>query len=496
MNARLVLMSTALFALTGCSPHQPGVRPSPPVSTSAPITSVSVPNLKAAQPAAGPSFSELNLATLDERTPVLTYHDVIGSRRQKDAVWFDCTVSEFEAQMKFLYQQGAHVITLEQLRRHLTTGERLPDRAIALTFDDNYQGVYDLAVPLLKKYGYPFAVFVHTDYVGSRKGRPKMTWAELRELDQGGLATIGAHTMSHTADLGLLPTARQDAELRGSKSALEARLGHPVTFLSYPNGKANASAFERSRLAGYTLGFMEKWGPVEQSPGILALNRYIHIQLPRAWAETYGPAPLPEARTVTLTPPTPVTTGHTVAAGLRLTVRLGGRMVAQPADAQAAVNSTGLSTASPDVLPVPLVTRTADGVLNGPWKVQDSAFVPAVDPARLAGRPLVLWNRERLTVLPFVSERMNAALQLQAFMPELQGAFVAEAWLVQEGRALSGEEIRRASSTAISTRRSQVFLGVTRSGVLFLGRSTVTVDAERLARAAQAAGAQEAVLIF
>ena len=171
-------------------------------------------------------------------------------------------------------------------------------------------------------------------------------------------------------------------------------------------------------------------------------------------------------------------------------------MVAQPADAQAAVNSTGLSTASPDVLPVPLVTRTADGVLNGPWKVQDSAFVPAVDPARLAGRPLVLWNRERLTVLPFVSERMNAALQLQAFMPELQGAFVAEAWLVQEGRALSGEEIRRASSTAISTRRSQVFLGVTRSGVLFLGRSTVTVDAERLARAAQAAGAQEAVLIF
>ena len=492
MNARLVLMSTALFALSGCSPHRPVVQPSPPVSIPALVKSVSVPDLRTAQPA----FRTLSLASLNGRVPVLTYHDVIGSRRQKDAVWFDCTATEFAAQMKFLYQQRAHVITLEQLRRHLTTGERLPDRAIALTFDDNYQGVYDIAVPLLKRYGYPFAVFVHTDYVGSRKGRPKMTWDELRELDQGGLATIGAHTMSHTADLGLLPTARQDAELRGSKRALEARLGHPVTFLSYPNGQANASAFERARLAGYTLGFMEEWGPVEQSPGILALNRYIHIQLPRAWAETYGSAPLPKAQVVVLAAPTPVTTEHTVAAGVRLTLRRGGRMVAQLNGERAPVSRDDMASVPPDALPLLLASRTADGILNGPRKIQDSAFVPESDLARLAGRPLVLWNQERLAVLPFVPESMNSGAQVQAFMPDLQGVFVAGAWLVQGGRALSGEEIRRAASTDINTRRPHVFLGVTRSGVPLLGSASVAVTPERLAKAAQASGAQEAVLIF
>ena len=491
MNARMVWIG-ALFALLGCSPQRPVVQPSP----SAPLPSVSVPLQVTALPDPALVYRNLSLASLAERTPVLTYHDVIGSHRQKDAVWFDCTATEFAAQMEFLYQQGAHVITLEQLRRHLTTGERLPDRAIALTFDDNYQGVYDLAVPVLRKYGYPFAVFVHTDYVGSRKGRPKMTWDELRELDRSGLATIGAHTMSHTADLGLLSTDRQDAELRGSKRVLETQLGHPVSFLSYPNGKANAAAFERARLAGYTLGFLEEWGPVEQSPGILALNRYIHIQLLRAWAETYGPTPLMKAREVVLATPTPVTLQSTVAAGVRLTVQRGGRMVAQLAEAPAPVGTNRPGAVSPDVLFVPLSAPAAGAALIGPRKTQDALFVSGIDPARLTGRPLVLWNQGRLVLLPFGPETMNTGAQIQALLPALQGAFVGRAWLVQEGRALSREEIRRVPFTRIDTRRPHVFLGVTRSGIPLLGSSAAAVDPVRLAQAAQAIGAQEAVLIF
>ena len=495
MNARAVLISAALIALSGCSSRRPVIQSSLP----APTASISVPSAEAVQPDAALPFHELSLASLAERIPVLTYHDVIGGRRQKDAVWFDCTVAEFEAQMKFLSQQGAHVITLEQLRRHLTTGERLPDRAIALTFDDNYQGVYDLAAPVLRRYGYPFAVFVHTDYVGSRKGRPKMTWDELRELDRSGLVTIGAHTMSHTADLGQLSTARQDAELRGSKRVLETQLGHPVPFLSYPNGKANASAFERARLAGYTLGFMEEWGPVEQSPGILALNRYIHIQLPRAWDKTYGAGVVPEGRVVALAAPTPITTRQTVAAGVRLTLRQGGRMVGQLAAGRKLVNTDFLAAAPVGILPLLLAAHTADGTLIGPRQAQESDFVPETSPSQLAllrGRPLVLWDRDRLAVLPFIPEQMNTAVQIKAFMPELQGAFVAGSWLVQRGKALSGAVMLTAATSDVRTLRPRVFLGVTPSGVPLLGVSSAPVHPERLAQAAVAAGAQEAVLLF
>lgn len=148
MTARWVPKGAVLLALlSGCSPHRSAVQQTKPVSTPVKQQVAAVPATKPVQPPAPRPFRALALTSLEQRVPVLTYHDVIGSRSQKDAVWFDCTAAEFEAQLTFLHDQGAHVITLEQLRRHLTTGEPLPDRAIALTFDDNYQGVYDHAAP-------------------------------------------------------------------------------------------------------------------------------------------------------------------------------------------------------------------------------------------------------------------------------------------------------------------------------------------------------------
>ena len=438
--------------------------------------------------------------------PVMTYHGVIGSRTQKDAVWFDCTLAEFEAQMQFLHDQGAQVITLAQLQRHLTLGEKLPDRAIALTFDDSYQGVYDFAAPVLARYGYPYAVFVHTNYVGSQQGRPKMTWNELRELDASGLVTIGSHSRSHPADMGLLTTAEQDDELQGSKKILEQELGHPISYISYPNGKADGASFKRARLAGYTLGFMEEWGPVEQSPGILALNRYIHIQLPRAWAENYGSDALPAGRVVSLASPTPVTTDRVRVAGTRLTVERGGALSGQ-------LPRTGRRLSSADFLPqhgssgiqnIWITSHSASGGPLGPYlaqngTAQNGVFMPEIDPARLVliqGRPLVVWNGGRLAFLPFAPGMMNNAPQLEAFLPGLSGAFVAGAWLVQGSQAMSSVVILATGSSDLRTLRSRVFLGVTKAGEPLIGVSDGPVSARQLALAAAAAGVTDAVLLY
>ena len=110
------------------------------------------------------------------------YHDVIV-KRGKTSVWFDCTRAEFEAQMTWLAAQGAHVVSLDGLYKHLTNGDALPDNAVVLTFDDNYQGFYDNAYPILKKLNFPAAMFVHTNYVGDKKSdHPKMDWETLKQL--------------------------------------------------------------------------------------------------------------------------------------------------------------------------------------------------------------------------------------------------------------------------------------------------------------------------
>jgi len=224
--------------------------------------------------------------------PVFTYHDVTQSRSQPGAVWFDATVGEFEAQLNWLAARGARPLSLEALYRHLTLGTAVPEGAVVLTFDDGYAGVYERAFPILQRHGYPFAVFPHTDRIGDRSGyHPKLSWDQLLEMEHSGLATVGAHTASHPENLARLSPEAQDRELRVSKALLERRLNHTVPYLSYPNGVADDAVVRRAKAAGYQMAFLERWGPVEASPGILQLNRYIHLQLQRGWRETWERVP-------------------------------------------------------------------------------------------------------------------------------------------------------------------------------------------------------------
>ena len=459
-----------------------------PAAPAAPVTvSVKVPAPPPAQPLpanlGSGEYRELDLRALTQAVPVYTYHDIIASRSQKGAVWFDCTVAEFEAQLRFLAAKGARPVTLAQLQEHLTLGTRLPPRAVVLTFDDNYQGFYDHAYPLLKRYGYPAAVFVHTDYVGVKTGdHPKMDWDELLQLDREGLVTIGAHTRSHPADLAKLSVEEQDRELKGSKEVLEERLGHPVNFQSYANGKGNAVTFERARRAGYTLGFLEFWGPVEQSPGILQLNRYIHIQLQRGWNETYGPDAAPLAALLPLTAGAASSSGTSLvgsgAAGLRL-VR-GGR------------------TLPPGLMGRPLQLVPDAGAAAGSGENGIAAFqaaAPGTASPSLEGRPLLVWGGSGAAILPFVSGLSDHEAALRRLMPDLSQALLGRAWLVHEGRPL-GPAALAAYGAADARRLSRrAFVGFTQDGVMVRGESLGPVSALGLARLVARAGLREAVML-
>lgn len=222
---------------------------------------------------------------LATRTPVLTYHDVVAERGP-GTLWFDCSVSELKSQLDWLTARGAHFISIEQLYRHLTEGTPLPPKAIAITFADNYLGFYQRALPILRQRHIPTTMFVHTDYVGSPVGRPKMNWDQLIELDREGLVTIASQTRTHPADLRSLSDKALREEMVGSKRILESKLGHPVRFLAYPNGKFDARVAQAAKDAGYDMAFTEQLMPSERSPSIYMVARYVHTKYQRAWSES------------------------------------------------------------------------------------------------------------------------------------------------------------------------------------------------------------------
>lgn len=221
------------------------------------------------------------------RTPVLVYHDIIEKRDAK-ALWFDCTVAELKDQLDWMTKRGAHFISVDTLYKHLLGSEKMPAKAVCITFADGYEGFYTRAIPILAARKIPATNFVHTAFVGSKVGRPKMTWNQIVEVDRSFLFDIGSQTLSHPPDLRTIPDARLDKEMAMSRDSLRVHLGRPVSFLAYPNGKYDVRVERAAKKANYVLAFTEDQQPAETTHDLFAVPRYVHTKYQKAWADCYG----------------------------------------------------------------------------------------------------------------------------------------------------------------------------------------------------------------
>src|SRR6185312_7389581 len=67
-----------------------------------------------------------------------------------------------------------------------------------VTFDDGWKSQYDVAWPIMKKYGYPMTLFIYTEGVrgGSLGGGEAITWEQLADMRDNGI-DIQAHSATH-----------------------------------------------------------------------------------------------------------------------------------------------------------------------------------------------------------------------------------------------------------------------------------------------------------
>ena len=174
-----------------------------------------------------------------QTVPVLTYHKF--SRNKTD----NMTVSEraFEEQMRFLKKNGYHVVTMDEFFDFRNLRSQLPGKSVVITIDDGWRSTYDIAFPILKKYGYPATLFVYTDFI--IKSNNTLNWALLSEMSRYGI-DIQSHTRSHR---NLNMRDEQESfreyfdsvrkELTESSEIIKKRLNKDVTYLAYPYGDTN-----------------------------------------------------------------------------------------------------------------------------------------------------------------------------------------------------------------------------------------------------------------
>ncbi len=226
------------------------------------------------------------------QTIIFCYHRLV---HKIHTPWTEITPAAFEAQMKELKDRGITVIPMQDLLAWKRGEKNIPPRCAVITFDDGWKSQYEVAWPIMKKYGYPFTMFLYTEGVagGSLGGGQAITWEQLADMRDNGV-DIEAHTATHqdlreghtitlaspggkktrTKLTGAQYEQWMQNEVVGSKQLLEQRLGIKINCFAVPFGNYNEHVKEIARNAGYEAMFTVYGQPITFTSPLDSIGRY------------------------------------------------------------------------------------------------------------------------------------------------------------------------------------------------------------------------------
>lgn len=211
---------------------------------------------------------------------ILQYHHV--DKTTPTATSID--PARFKQHMDLLQQGGYRIWPIEQLISALRQRRHVPDKVVVITFDDAYPSIYTQAFPELEARGWPFSIFVATEYIQSVQPEQAhssqfLTWDQLREMQSAG-ASIVNHTHSHAHLLRHLPGEsknswhkRIESEITTAQGLLEEHLGVTTKFLAYPYGEYDADITRLVKRLGF-VAFGQQSGAAGPDSDFSALPRF------------------------------------------------------------------------------------------------------------------------------------------------------------------------------------------------------------------------------
>ena len=125
------------------------------------------------------------------RVTLLGYHQVITKGNPGE---MKIMATKFRSQMQGLKDSEIPVISLSDYMEWRDGSKEIPESSVIITIDDGYDDIVDVALPILKEFGYPFTFYLYTNFLGG-SGRT-LSEEEVRELIEGG-GELGSHSVSH-----------------------------------------------------------------------------------------------------------------------------------------------------------------------------------------------------------------------------------------------------------------------------------------------------------
>lgn len=193
---------------------------------------------------------------------ILMYHmvsdPIVGAKFNSLRV----STEMFEKQIQYLSKSGWHFFTMSEL---VDLKDQLPEKSIAITFDDGYEDNFSNALPILKKYNAKATIYLVIDrhdreWSSKRKKKnnsgelmaePKLLDKQVKELLKTGLIEIGSHTITHD-NLPDITKEQKYQEIVDSKKQIEELFEIKCQSFCYPFGLYDNTDLKLVEQAGYS----------------------------------------------------------------------------------------------------------------------------------------------------------------------------------------------------------------------------------------------------
>ena len=216
------------------------------------------------------SYDKLAPQSSEPHVVVLNYHDIDDHGRSP----FTVRTRDFDSQMRSIHRAGFSFLDGSEFLRLMTgNAPARGTRWVLLTFDDGYSSFETHAAAILRDYGAPAIIFVHTDR-GSlhiNAETPVLDWDAIGRITTGGFE-IGNHSHTHRS-FRTLSNAEIEEDLDRAESILRERTGRPPRFFAYPGGEFEERASAKLIQRGYAAAFGGRQGRTAPSSNPMDLER-------------------------------------------------------------------------------------------------------------------------------------------------------------------------------------------------------------------------------
>ena len=120
---------------------------------------------------------------------ILLYHHVSSSTPASTSI----SPETFKSHMEYLETHHT-VVPLQDVVSAIQNNTTLPEKAVAITFDDGYANILDNAHPILAEMDFPYTVFINPNEIGV--GPQQLTWEQVVAMHNDGVV-FANHTLDH-----------------------------------------------------------------------------------------------------------------------------------------------------------------------------------------------------------------------------------------------------------------------------------------------------------